>query len=176
MASELRWSIPVGIDDLPPDGRDYAFAAGESERVAIAQALGLVAVPRLDVRFHVRRIAADGLHVTGTVSATVTQNCVVTLDPVENEVDEAVDVSFSPSADTEPDDADADIETDPEAPDPPDALVNGRIDLAAIAVEFLQLGLDPYPRKPGVEFEPPAEGDQAESPFSVLASLKRPAQ
>jgi len=176
MASELRWSIPVGIDDVPPDGRDYPFAAGEGERAAIAQALGLVAVPRLDARLNVRRIAGDGLRVTGEVSATVVQTCVVTLDPVENEVDEAVDISFLPSADVDPDDADADAEADPEAPDPPDPLVNGRIDLAALAVEFLQLGLDPYPRKPGVEFQPPADGDQVESPFAVLASLKRPAQ
>jgi len=147
---------------------------GERERTAIAKALGLVAISRFDVRFNVRRIAADGLQVTGTVSATVTQTCVVTLDPVENEVDEAVDLSFSPSADTDPGDVDA--EAPFEAPDPPEALVNGRIDLAAIAVEFLQLGLDPYPRKPGAEFQASADGDQIESPFSALASLKRPAQ
>jgi len=176
MASELRWSIPVGIDDVPPEGRDYAFAADEGERAAIAQALGLVAVPRLDARLNVSRTAGDGLRVTGNVAATVTQTCVVTLDPVDNELDEAVDISFSPDAEIDADEADADVETDLEAPDPPDPLVNGRIDLAAIAVEFLQLGLDPYPRKPGAEFQPPGEGDQVESPFSVLASLKRPPQ
>ncbi len=44
-----------------------------------------------------------------------------------------------------------------EQPDPPDPIVNGRIDLGQLAAEFLALGLDPYPRKPGVEFAPVVE-------------------
>ena len=38
--------------------------------------------------------------------------------------------------------------------EPPDEIVNGQIDLGAITAEFLVLGLDPYPRKPGVDFSP----------------------
>jgi hypothetical protein len=38
--------------------------------------------------------------------------------------------------------------------------------------EFL-LALDPYPRRPGVAFDPAAAGDPPpESPFAVLKSLK----
>ena len=40
------------------------------------------------------------------------------------------------------------------AEDPPEPIVNGAIDLGALAAEFLMLGLDPYPRKPGAVFEP----------------------
>ena len=36
--------------------------------------------------------------------------------------------------------------------EPPDEIVNGQIDLGALTAEFLALGLDPYPRKPGVDF------------------------
>ena len=32
--------------------------------------------------------------------------------------------------------------------DPPDEIVNGRIDLGRVTAEFLALGLDPFPRKP----------------------------
>ena len=39
--------------------------------------------------------------------------------------------------------------------DAPDPIVDGKIDLGALAAEFLALGLDPYPRKPGVAFAPP---------------------
>ncbi len=42
-----------------------------------------------------------------------------------------------------------------EIPDPPEPIVNGFIDLGQLAAEFLVLGLDPYPRKPGAEFVPP---------------------
>jgi hypothetical protein len=59
----------------------------------------------------------------------------------------------------------------------PDPIVDGKIDLGALAAEFFALGLDPYPRKPGVEFEPPVEEEEdKESPFSALrrASTKIP--
>jgi hypothetical protein len=60
-------------------------------------------------------------------------------------------------------------------PDPPDPIVNGRIDLGALASEFLALGLDPYPRKPGVEFKSLTEDadDARPSPFAVLGKLKK---
>ncbi len=37
--------------------------------------------------------------------------------------------------------------------DDPEPLVGGTIDLGALAIEFLIVGLDPYPRKPGAVFE-----------------------
>ena len=49
-------------------------------------------------------------------------------------------------------------------------LCNGRIDLGALTAEFLALGLDPYPRKPGVAFEPHEEA--AEKPLAALHRLK----
>ncbi len=39
--------------------------------------------------------------------------------------------------------------------EPPEPLVGGTVDLGAIATEFLILGIDPYPRKPGAEFDAP---------------------
>ncbi len=61
------------------------------------------------------------------------------------------------------------------AEDPPEPIVNGAIDLGALAVEFLMLGLDPYPRKPGAVFEPViAPVDPADHPFAALGALKNP--
>jgi hypothetical protein len=48
------------------------------------------------------------------------------------------------------------------------------VDLGAIASEFLILGIDPYPRKPGVVFEPNLEREAGASPFAALAALKKP--
>ncbi len=45
--------------------------------------------------------------------------------------------------------------------EPPEPLVDGKIDLGAIATEFLLLGIDPYPRKAGAEFAP-VKTDDAE--------------
>ena len=57
--------------------------------------------------------------------------------------------------------------------DEPDPLVDGKIDLGALAAEFFALGLDPYPRKPGVAFEPPAEPEPQATPFAVLRGGKK---
>ncbi len=57
--------------------------------------------------------------------------------------------------------------------DPPEPLVGGSIDLGALAVEAVALGLDPFPRKPGAEPVDLTIGDAGESPFAALAALKR---
>ena len=58
--------------------------------------------------------------------------------------------------------------------DEPDPVIDGKIDLGALAQEFFALGLDPYPRKPGVAFEQGAESAPADSPFSALAERAKP--
>ena len=44
--------------------------------------------------------------------------------------------------------------------------------LGALTAEFFALGLDPYPRKPGVEFAAPAEEAAPDSPFAALAGRR----
>ncbi len=58
------------------------------------------------------------------------------------------------------------------SPELPDEIVNGHIDPAALAVEFLILGLDPYPRKPDADFPEIKVGEDTISPFAALKSLK----
>jgi hypothetical protein len=54
----------------------------------------------------------------------------------------------------------------------PEPLVNGSVDLGKVATEFLIIGIDPYPRKPGAVFEPTVSGEVA-SPFAALSALKK---
>ncbi len=56
--------------------------------------------------------------------------------------------------------------------EPPEPLLDGILDLGALATEFLILGLDPYPRKVGVEFVAPEAGEAAAHPFAALEALK----
>jgi uncharacterized metal-binding protein YceD (DUF177 family) len=160
----LAWSFVVAAVDIPQAGRRFELRADERTRTAVAASTGLRAVERLEADFDVRRDGADGLHVTGTVSATVGQTCVVSLEPIESEIEEGVDLLFVPvraasAAATE------------QGPEP---LLDGRVDLGAIATEFLVLGIDPHPRKPGAVFEPPpSEDDAADHPFAALAALKK---
>jgi len=164
------WSAPVTVAAVPETGRRLDLVADDAARDAIAKAVGLAALPRLEARFDLTRQGADGLRAVGRVSATVVQNCVVTLEPIESQIDEAVDLVFLPDVAPPAEAVDLEaLETD----EPPEAIRDGVIDLGAVATEFLLLGLDPYPRKPGAVFDAPPAGDPVSHPFAALAALKK---
>jgi len=167
-ATEQIWRVPVRLDEVPEGGRHVHLVADEAVRTAAARAAGVIAIPRLEAAFDLARRGHDGLHVKGSVSATVRQSCVVTLEPIENQIDEAVDVAFAAQASR------PEMETEIVAgtPEPPEPLVEGVADLGAIVIEFLMLGIDPYPRKQGAVFQAPATDDPAASPFAALGALK----
>ena len=169
-AATSPWHVQLSVTDVPEAGLHVDLAPDERERQAIAVLAGLSSLPRLEASFDVRRHGRSGLHIVGRVSATVGQICVVTLDPMENEVDEAVDLVFVASPQAARHEA-AEIEFHIE--DAPEPLVEGAVDLAAIATEFLILGIDPYPRKPGTVFAAPDARDDNAHPFAALAALKK---
>lgn len=162
------WSVPVAVHEIPDAGLRCEIEAEESVRAQVAAAAGVRSVPRLQARFDLRRQGADSLRLTGTVSARVGQTCVVTLEPMESEIEEAVDIVFTPPAA-----APASVVHDAESAEDPEPLTGDTVDLGAVATEFLLLGIDPYPRKPGARFEPPPMAeDPAAHPFAALAALK----
>ena len=170
MTNELAWKFPVSVAELPEEGRDFDLAPDALEREALALHTGVNAVPKLNASLHVEPDGRGGANVDGTLRATVTQTCVVTLDEFDNEIDEAISIQFAPP-ETIAGDADGLVEIDES--DPPDPLVNGEIDLAAVVGEFLALAIDPYPRKPGAVFQSPNEpSDSKGSPFAALEQLK----
>ncbi len=160
------WHVPIRLEDVPETGLHLDLTADERVRADLAVLAGVPGVPRLEAVIDVAR-QGTRLRATGRVSATVAQTCVVTLEPMENQVDEPIDVIFAP-----PSAQDSSDGAPLEAEDPPEVLSNGTADLGAIAAEFLLLGIDPYPRKPGVEFSPPADEGTGASPFAALAKLK----
>jgi uncharacterized metal-binding protein YceD (DUF177 family) len=171
------WQAPVAIEDVAETGRHFDLVADNDVRAAVTRLVGLRDLPRLEANFDVTRQGADGLRVRGRVSATVGQNCVVTLEPLANEVEEDVDLLFAPPPPAERKAGDDEAaETDSERPqrswNGPEPLIGGVVDLGALATEFLILGLDPYPRKPGAVFELPQDVKPDPGPFAALAGLK----
>jgi Large ribosomal RNA subunit accumulation protein YceD len=162
------------VDALPRDGQTVTIEASPGEREALASLYELPAIAALTATLRLELVGRGEARVTGGVHGEFTQICVVTLEPFAATVDEAVDVRFAPEA--EEDSARrAPRETltvslaDDDDPDP---VVDGKIDLGALAAEFFALGLDPYPRKPGTEFVAPAEPAPPDSPFAALAAKR----
>ncbi|QXX73701.1 DUF177 domain-containing protein [Methylovirgula sp. HY1] len=180
-AQKMIFSYPIKIVDVPQSGLDISIEADAATLAALAAANGLPNIARLEAVFHVMPKGSHRFNVRGEVHARVTQICGVSLEPFESDLVESVDVDFAPAAEAAAaaaafaalvanDAVDIALEADP-----PDPITDGTIDLGGLASEFLALGLDPYPRKPGVSFEPQGgrDADAAdESPFSILGKLK----
>lgn len=163
-------SRPFSVRHLPPNGAEVTIEATADECSALAQDLGLPALEGLVGRYRVTGTATH-VRVRGRLEAALVQTCVVTLDDFSSRLDEAVELEFRAGPQLDPGAAaGSEHEVDLDAPD---ELVGDRIDLGAITAEFLALSLDPYPRKPGVDFEKEASDDAGDSPFSALASLRK---
>lgn len=165
MTPPKPFSHLVSVDRLPNTGREIIVEASEEQRKALAENLGLPSIESLIGRFRV----TGGLKrakIRGEVVAHVTRTCVVTLDPFEEVIGEDVDLEFTEES-REPT-----TNTELREIDPPDEIVSGKIDLGAVMTEFLALGLDPHPRKPGAAFETLEPGVAADSPFAALGKLK----
>jgi len=171
--SQPIWSRKISVEEVPESGMHVDLEADEATRAALAKAVGLRDLPRLQASFDVSRRGRGGLRVDGEMSATVGQTCVVSLEPIETEIREPIDLAFAPSTGNALANESGEATMRFGDAEPPDPLIGGEIDLGAIVTEFLMLGIDPYPRKEGSEFEGPREDDSSGHPFAALAALKK---
>jgi len=169
------WRVPVAVAQIPDTGLHRDLDADQATRHAVADVGGLREVLSVQASFDVTPKSGGRFHVVGHVRARVGQTCVVTLDPIESDIDEPIDLMFAPPEQIPQlsDLVDDAAESDEEIPDPPEPIVNGVIDLGRLATDALLLAIDPYPRKPGAVFEPLVEAaDPEDHPFAALKALK----
>lgn len=178
MSDTPDFSFLVDVSGLPSVGREYAIEADAAARERVAPRLGVQAVSELKARFTLMPRAGGLVRITGPVQANVVQTCVVTLVALPAKVSEDVDVTFATKAPKTPDPAEAEELVVLSDEEPPEEAFEGIVDLGELAVAQIALGLDPYPRAPGAAFDPaawtpPVEKEAQESPFAVLAELKK---
>jgi uncharacterized metal-binding protein YceD (DUF177 family) len=169
------WRVLVTVAQIPVDGLHREIEADQAAREAMAQTAGLREISSARASFDLALSSGERVHVTGRIQARIGQTCVVTLDPIENEIDEEVDLMFAPAeqlpqftgaAGDAPD-------SDAETADPPEPIENGTIDLGRLATDMLYLAIDPYPRKADVVFEPQVTTvDPEDHPFAALKALR----
>ncbi|WOH47169.1 DUF177 domain-containing protein [Bradyrhizobium sp. sBnM-33] len=169
------WPVPVAVAQIPETGLHRDIEADQAARKAVADTGDLRAVLSVQASFDVTPKSGGRFHVAGHVRARIGQTCVVTLEEIENDIDEPIDLIFAPPEQIPQmaalvDDAE---QSDEETPDPPEPIENGMIDLGRVATDALYLAVDPYPRKPGAVFEPMVEAaDPEDHPFAALKALK----
>lgn len=170
-------SFVAHVTRLPRGGLPVVVEADAEQREALAREHGLVSVETYRADVLVTAWKRHGVSVKGKVEADITQNCVVTLDPVEQHISEEVSGLYFPEDSRigrEGFESGGEIILDPEGPDAPETFTGDTIDVGALAEEFFALAIDPYPRKPGVRLETAQDVEEAkDSPFAKLARLQR---
>lgn len=150
--------------DLQPDS---------AARHAIAQALGLIDVPKLRMKGEIRPVGRQDFMLEAILEADVVQPCVVTLAPVPCSLRETVTRRYLADW-VEPEGDEVEVPED-DTSEP----LGDVIDAGLVLTEALTLALPLYPRAPGAEFggfvtaEHGAEAltDEKLKPFAGLADL-----
>jgi hypothetical protein len=171
MPGELAWDHAV--QEIPEAGLAVERTASPEELEAVARALELVACRSLTARYTVTPRGGGHVQVSGSVKAVVEQTCVVTLEPLVNEVADSFSVDYWPDSEMpEPSGGVVDMHDEPDL----EPIVAGRIEVGRVIFESVAGAIDLFPRKPGVTFEAPAQQDDGSargaSPFAALARMK----
>jgi uncharacterized metal-binding protein YceD (DUF177 family) len=171
MTTDMPFEKSVELSTLSEAGLDIELAPDEAGRARIAEWSGIDAVPRFKATVTLKRLSPSRFSYAAELSAEAVQPCGVTLEPVVQRIDlhftrelhlirtarhrpEAVELAPGSGED-----------------EAPEEIESSRYDVAGPVLEEFSLAIDPYPRAPGVTFEPP-EDKKTESPFAVLKQLQ----
>ena len=181
LATEVEAPISerVNVDKLPAKGLAVTIRPDAELRSVLAEFNGLVAIEDFHADITVKRWQRDGVRVSGSLVASIVQTCTVTLEPVSQTVDCDIDAVYIASGSrlekTIQSGEAHEIIVDPEGDDTPELYEHPWLDVGDVVQEFFALGIDPWPRAPGAEFETgDATADKPEkpNPFAALAPLK----
>jgi hypothetical protein len=175
-APHVEFSRPIAADQIGPQETERDIVANAVERARLAERFGLLSLDRLAAKLYLRRSRSGLIQVRGRFEADVVQACVVTLEPVRAQLNESFTVAFG--AGTSSGQGAVVIALDDE--DPPEELIDGRIDLGETVAQQLAIALDPYPRAThaGETFAAadearPSEAPEPNGPFAVLKGVAR---
>lgn len=171
----------VDLEKLGNNGTALEVVTTESERAALAKRFGFLGLPALSARVSVDRRPGGQIVVEGRLKGRILQACILSLDPVTQDLDDAFRLVFAEQVteDRDPESGEALLNAHGDAPEP---LEGNMLDVGEIVAEQLSLTADPYPRRPGIKLEdvlPKSKGgarrsapEQRRHPFAGLAALK----
>ncbi|UYN97571.1 MAG: DUF177 domain-containing protein [Enhydrobacter sp.] len=171
----------VDLDRMGPGGAALEIVASDSERLALAKRFGFLGLPAFSARATVDCRPGGQVVVEGRLRGKIVQACILTLDPVTQELDDSFRIVFRQGLadERDPESGEAVLSAQTDAPEP---LEGATLDVGEIVAEQLALAADPYPRRPGARLEDvlpkPRTGQRQgrdegrRHPFAGLAALK----
>ncbi|MBW6420457.1 DUF177 domain-containing protein [Rhizobium sp. XQZ8] len=175
------FSYPVKVGNISANAVMVKLEADARELEALAKVWRVDVVKSLKAELQMARWKKDGVRLKGDVKAEIVQSCVVTLEPVASTIKEHFEQIFVPEGSKLArivTNEVSEMVLDPDGPDLPEAFSGDTIDAGEVVAEFAALAIDPYPRKPGIEFKDHIEGDPNEkggrpNPFAALKDWKK---
>lgn len=174
------FSYLVKVGHISANPITVTLSADARERTGLAALWQVRSVENLAAELQISRWKKDGIRIRGDVKADLVQDCIVTLEPVPQHIEEQIDQIFIPEGSKLARiavEGNGEMVLDPEGPDLPELFQGDQIDAGTVVAEFAALAIDPYPRKDGVDFRDHIEDDGAQdkrpSAFSVLKDWKK---
>ena len=173
----------IKVATLSRSGENIKLEGKAEMLEPLAEACGVSSFEKFDAFMKIIPFKKGGAKLTGTVAATVTQPCVVTTEPVEQQMELAIERSFLPQSEIAKRNRiieDGELILDPDQDDEPDEIENGEVDIWQVLVEELCLEIELHPRKQGAVVASEFASEQSEEnsseeavhrPFSGLNTL-----
>lgn len=183
-----EWSHLIIVEEIPSQGKEFTITPNESEKKAIAKRLEIVSLDSLTAKLSVSRQNGHVIQVSGKFDAQLTQNCVVTMEPLKQQVSDEFDAWYADHEQAIPfkrvqQEAMAKREMIElpmlEENEDPEQIEDGKIDLGELVTQYLSLSVNPYPHKEGIDYENkevvrkgPVKESLRPNPFAALKNWR----
>ena len=167
---EIEFSRPVDITTLPSKKKRFSYEASVEECAKLAMRLGCAAIEYLEARVEFYPYSNTDFMANVSMRSKVTQECVVTMEPVITEVDATVSLRLVPNselcdADSFYESSECEIEN----------FEGDVFDIGELLTQYLSLEIPLSPRSKNAPTFAETDGEQGvkkDSPFKILSSLK----
>ncbi len=153
------------------DRRDFRRQADTAECARLSDVFGEAECRSLAANYTIVPFAPGRCRVSGSITARLELICGVTLDPIEQRIEEEFDIEFRSDARRS---NDLELDFDAFGDDDPEPIEHGLIRVGRLICEIVASAIDPFPRADDAELEQ-TEVEAARStnnPFAVLSQLK----
>jgi hypothetical protein len=185
---DREWSYPILVEEIPSQGKDFKISPSDVEKKAIAKRLEIVSLEDITAKLSVSRENGHIIKVSGKFEANLTQNCVVTMEPLKQHVVDEFEAWYADHEQAIPfkriqQEALAKREMIDlpilEENEDPEQIEDGKIDLGELVTQYLSLAVNPYPHKEGVNYENkeiarkgPVKESLRPNPFAALKNWR----
>ena len=181
LSSPPEFSRPIETESLSHGTTEKKLEASREECEALKERFSIDKLKQLSAILQLARTGSGKrlkVTVSGHLNATLSQTCVVTLEPFETEISTEFQTLFDVGATETDENWDLDLQDD----DPPEPIVDGLIDLGELIAQSLSLEINQHPRKPGLDnnstdidqanHSTESNENQNQNPFAVLKNMK----